>query len=78
MIRRRVIGGAVALFLATMLLITVTLIRGHDPALAARASTSTTAAPSSSSTDTIPTPSTTPSTGSSDSGTAGALTTRSS
>lgn len=77
-IRRRVIGGAVALFLATWLLITVTLVRGHDPALAARAATSTTAAPSSTSTNTTSTPSAPSTTGSSNSGTAGALTTRSS
>ena len=32
-LRRRVVGGAVALFVATWLLITVTLASGHDPAL---------------------------------------------
>jgi hypothetical protein len=45
LIRRRVVGGAVALFVATWLLITVTLMSGHDPALAARGSTSTTKDP---------------------------------
>jgi hypothetical protein len=34
MIRRRVIAGVVALFIATWLLITVMLVTGHDPALA--------------------------------------------
>jgi hypothetical protein len=36
MIRRRVVGGAVALFVAVWLLLAVTLISGHDPALAKR------------------------------------------
>jgi hypothetical protein len=34
MIRRRVIAGALALFVATWLLITLLLVTGHDPALA--------------------------------------------
>lgn len=33
-IRQRVIAGAVALFVATWLLITLMLVTGHDPALA--------------------------------------------
>ncbi|MGA2010030.1 MAG: hypothetical protein ABSH51_05785 [Solirubrobacteraceae bacterium] len=33
-IRRRVVGGAMALFLAMWVLITVNLVTGHDPALA--------------------------------------------
>ncbi len=33
-IRRRVVASALALFVATWLLITVTLASGHDPALA--------------------------------------------
>ena len=36
-IRRRVVAGALALFIATWLLITITLASGHDPALAANA-----------------------------------------
>jgi hypothetical protein len=36
MIRRRVIAGALSLFVATWLLITLMLVSGHDPALAAR------------------------------------------
>ena len=36
-IRRRVIALALALFIATWLLITITLASGHDPALAANA-----------------------------------------
>ena len=38
-IRRRVISGAVALFVAAWLMITFVLISGHDPALASKAST---------------------------------------
>jgi hypothetical protein len=50
-IRRRVIAGAVALFVATWLLITLMLVTGHDPALAsqkttARAATQTTSSKS--------------------------------
>ncbi len=36
MIRRSVVGGAVALFVAVWMLLAVTLISGHDPALAKR------------------------------------------
>jgi hypothetical protein len=36
-IRRRVVAGALALFIATWLLITITLASGNDPALAANA-----------------------------------------
>ncbi len=44
-IRHRVIGGAVALFVAAWLMIAVVLVSGHDPALASRsAATSTVAA----------------------------------
>ncbi|MGA2926123.1 MAG: hypothetical protein ABSG43_09030 [Solirubrobacteraceae bacterium] len=43
MIRRRVIAGAVALFVATWLMIAVALASGHDPALSAK--TTTVAAP---------------------------------
>ncbi len=38
-IRRRVIGGAVGIFLAAWLLIAVVLVSGHDPVLASKAST---------------------------------------
>lgn len=38
-IRRRVISGAVALFVAAWLMITLVLISGHDPALASKTST---------------------------------------
>ncbi len=44
MIRRRVIAGALSLFVATWLLITMMLVTGHDPALAARTATTSTAA----------------------------------
>lgn len=53
MIRRRVMGGAVALFVAVWTLLAVTLISGHDPALAKRSATS-----SSSGSGTTATPST--------------------
>ena len=43
-IRRRVVASALALFVATWLLITVLLISGHDPALA-RTGTASAAAP---------------------------------
>ena len=41
MIRRRIVGGAVALFVAAWLLIAVVLASGHDPALAKSSSAST-------------------------------------
>ncbi|HSC03824.1 MAG TPA: hypothetical protein VLC49_10905 [Solirubrobacteraceae bacterium] len=37
-IRRRVVSGAVALFVAAWLMITVVLVSGHDPALAKKTS----------------------------------------
>jgi cytoskeletal protein RodZ len=46
MIRRRIIGGAVALFVASWLLITVVLVSGHDPALAKKSSAATVASSS--------------------------------
>jgi len=46
MIRRRIIGGAVALFVAAWLLITIVLVSGHDPALARQSSASTVASSS--------------------------------
>ena len=52
MIRRRIIGGAVALFVASWLLITIVLVSGHDPALAKRSSASTVASSSSPATTT--------------------------
>ncbi len=62
MIRRRVIAGALALFVAVWLFITLMLVTGHDPALAKQtASTATTAAKTTSTT----TPATTSSTASS-------------
>jgi hypothetical protein len=42
-IRRRIIAGAVALFVASWLLITIVLVSGHDPALAKRSSATTVA-----------------------------------
>jgi cytoskeletal protein RodZ len=46
MLRRRIIGGAVALFVAAWLLITIVLVSGHDPALAKKSSASTVASSS--------------------------------
>jgi hypothetical protein len=43
MIRRRVTGGMLALFVATWLLITLLLVTGHDPALARLAAAQTAA-----------------------------------
>jgi len=51
-IRRRIIGGAVALFVATWLLITIVLVSGHDPALAKRSSATTVASSSTPATST--------------------------
>jgi hypothetical protein len=45
LIRRRVIAGALALFVATWLLIAVTLASGHDPALSRTATTKVAGAP---------------------------------
>lgn len=61
-VRRRIISGAVALFVAAWLMITIVLVSGHDPALASKTSTgsSTTTVASTPSTDTTTT--TTPST----------------
>jgi hypothetical protein len=42
-IRRRIIAGSVALFVASWLLITIVLVSGHDPALAKKASATTAA-----------------------------------
>jgi uncharacterized membrane protein YgcG len=47
MIRRRVIAGALALFVATWVFITLQLVTGHDPALA-KSSTTSAVTPSSS------------------------------
>lgn len=61
-IRRRIISGSVALFVATWLMIAIVLVSGHDPALAKRASTTSSASTVAS------TPSTTTTTGSGSSG----------
>ena len=42
-IRRRIIAGSVALFVAAWLLITLVLVSGHDPALAKKSSATTVA-----------------------------------
>jgi cytoskeletal protein RodZ len=73
MIRRRVITGSVALFVAVWMLIALMLVTGHDPALArqrtasVRSAPTTTATPSTtaSSTTTASSPSTSSSTSSS-------------
>jgi hypothetical protein len=66
MIRRRVVTGAVALFVATWLLITLLLVTGHDPALARQTAASTSGTKTSTS-----------SANSSGNGTSGATTSRS-
>lgn len=43
-IRRRIVAGSVALFVAAWLLITLVLASGHDPALAKKASAATSTA----------------------------------
>jgi hypothetical protein len=48
-IRRRVISGALALFVALWLLITLMLVTGHDPALARQTSSTTSTTTSTSS-----------------------------
>jgi hypothetical protein len=40
-IRRRIVSGSVALFVAAWLLITIVLVSGHDPALASHSSAAT-------------------------------------
>lgn len=64
-IRRRVVAGALALFIATWLLITITLASGNDPALAANAAK---AAATTTSTSTPATTTSTPATGTQSSG----------
>jgi hypothetical protein len=49
-LRRRIIAGAVALFVASWLLITLVLVSGHDPALAKNSSATTVASTPSTST----------------------------
>ncbi len=39
LLRRRIVAGAVALFVATWLLITITLASGHDPVLSRKTTT---------------------------------------
>lgn len=60
-VRRRVISGAVALFVAAWLMITIVLVSGHDPALARKTSTgsSGTTVASTPATTTTTTPTTT-------------------
>jgi hypothetical protein len=48
-LRRRVIAGALALFVAAWVMITVVLVSGHDPALAAKKTTAVASAPASTS-----------------------------
>jgi hypothetical protein len=49
LIRHRIVAGAVALFVATWLLITLILVTGHDPALARKAALTSTASTAASS-----------------------------
>ena len=61
-LRRRVISGAVALFVAAWLMITIVLVSGHDPALASKTSTGSSATTVASTPTTDTTTTTTPST----------------
>lgn len=72
-IRRRVISGAVALFVAAWLMITIVLISGHDPALASKTSTGSSGATVASTPSTTTT--TTPTTSGSDSSGVSSVTT---
>lgn len=54
-IRRRVVASALALFVATWLLITMLLISGHDPALARTKTVATASTPATTTTTTPPT-----------------------
>jgi uncharacterized membrane protein YgcG len=55
MIRRRVVAGTVALFVATWLLITLMLVTGHDPALAGQTTTTAKTATATKTATTAPT-----------------------
>jgi cytoskeletal protein RodZ len=55
-IRRAVVSGAVALFVAAWLMIAIVLVSGHDPALAHKASATTVASTPSTPTTTTTTP----------------------
>ena len=46
-LRRRVVAGALALFVAAWLMITIALVTGHDPALAAKKTTTVASSPAS-------------------------------
>jgi hypothetical protein len=63
LIRARVVGGSVALFLAVWSLIAVVLINGHDPALAKKTVTVSSAADTSAATTSSGTNTTTTGTG---------------
>lgn len=58
MIRRRAIAGALALFVATWMLITLLLVTGHDPALARQRTASVQSASTSTTTPSTTTPAT--------------------
>jgi hypothetical protein len=66
-----VISGAVALFVAAWLTITLVLVSGHDPALARKTSTGSSARTVASTPTTTTTTTTTPSTSNSDAGSSG-------
>jgi cytoskeletal protein RodZ len=72
MIRRRVVSGAVALFVAAWLMIAIVLVSGHDPALASKSSATTVAStPATTTTTTTPATTTTPTTTTTSSGSTG-------
>jgi hypothetical protein len=71
MIRRRIVGGALALFVASWILITVVLVSGHDPALAKKSSAGTVASSTGSTTTTTSSATSTPTSSSSSSDNSG-------
>ena len=74
-LRRRIVAGAIALFVASWLLITIVLVSGHDPALAKNSAASTTASTATSGTSSTSTNTSSSSNGGSSSGNVSSVTT---
>jgi hypothetical protein len=74
-LRRRIVAGAVALFVASWLLITIVLVSGHDPALAKNSAASTTASTATSGTSSTSSNTSSSSNGGSSSGNVSSVTT---
>ena len=73
-IRRRVLAGALSLFVATWLLITLMLVSSHDPALVARSSSTKTSSTQAATTSTGNSGATTTTSGSTAAGASGVTT----